>query len=54
MMTNGRLNITNVLLSHLNQVYVIGLGVSIVKKRQSVVDEQLDSSDDSDEEMLSA
>ena len=37
------------------QVYVIGLGVSIVKKRKSVVDEELDSSDyDSDEELVSA
>lgn len=36
------------------QIYVIGLGVSIAKKRKSVVDEELDSSDDdSDEELIS-
>lgn len=34
-------------------IYVIGLGVSIAKKRKSVVDEELDSSDDSDEELIS-
>ena len=31
---------------------MIGLGVSLAKKRQSVVDEEMDSSDDSDEELL--
>jgi len=36
------------------QIYIIGLGVSIVKKRKSVVDEELDSSDDSDEELVPA
>ena len=37
------------------QVYIIGLGVSIAKKRKSVVDDELDSSDyDSDEELVSA
>ena len=37
------------------QVYIVGLGVSIVKKRKSVVDDELDSSDyDSDEELVSA
>lgn len=37
------------------QVYIIGLGVSIAKKRKSVVDEELDSSDyDSDEDLVSA
>jgi len=35
-------------------IYIIGLGVSIAKKRKSVVDEELDSSDDSDEELVSA
>ncbi|CAH3171745.1 unnamed protein product [Porites evermanni] len=36
-------------------VYIIGLGVSIAKKRKSVVDEELDSSDyDSDEDLVSA
>lgn len=35
-------------------VYVIGLGISIAKKRKSVVDDELDSSDyDSDDEMIS-
>lgn len=34
-------------------IYVIGLGVSVAKKRKSVVDEELDSSDDdSDEELI--
>ena len=33
---------------------MIGLGVSIAKKHKSVVDEELDSSDDdSDEELIS-
>lgn len=33
---------------------MIGLGVSIAKKRKSVVDEELDSSDDdSDEDLIS-
>lgn len=36
------------------KVYIIGLGVSIAKKRKSVVDEELDSSDDSDEELVPA
>jgi len=36
------------------QIYIIGLGVSIAKKRKSVVDEELDSSDDSDEELVNA
>lgn len=36
------------------QIYIIGLGVSIAKKRKSVVDEELDSSDDSDEELVAA
>jgi len=36
------------------QIYIIGLGVSIAKKRKSVVDDELDSSDDSDEELVSA
>lgn len=37
------------------QVYIIGLGVSIAKKCKSVVDEELDSSDyDSDEDLVSA
>ncbi|XP_015757739.1 PREDICTED: probable lysosomal cobalamin transporter [Acropora digitifera] len=37
-------------------MYVIGLGVSIAKKRKSVVDDELDSSDydSSDDEMISA
>lgn len=36
-------------------VYIIGLVVSIAKKRKSVVDEELDSSDyDSDEDLVSA
>ncbi|KAJ7373805.1 putative lysosomal cobalamin transporter [Desmophyllum pertusum] len=35
-------------------IYVIGLGVSVAKKRKSVVDEELDSSDDSDEELVPA
>ncbi|XP_020623548.1 probable lysosomal cobalamin transporter [Orbicella faveolata] len=35
-------------------IYIIGLGVSIAKKRKSVVDEELDSSDDSDEELVNA
>ena len=33
---------------------MIGLGISIAKKRKSVVDDELDSSDyDSDDEMIS-
>jgi len=36
------------------QIYIIGLGLSIAKKRKSVVDEELDSSDDSDEELVNA
>ena len=44
-----------ILLLLYQQVYIIGLGVSIAKKRKSVVDEELDSSDyDSDEELVSA
>lgn len=47
-------NAINWILIFLWQIYVIGLGVSIAKKRKSVVDEELDSSDDdSDEELIS-
>lgn len=44
----------DVILTFFQQIYIIGLGVSIAKKRKSVVDEELDSSDDSDEELVAA